>query len=550
MIIAAAIVLVFFLLTALPRLGAERFVGACEAKLAWFSNHKKTALLALFLGTVAIRLIILPYLPVPIPGIHDEYSYLLMADTFAHGRLANPPHPMWRSFETFHVNFFPTYSSMYPPAQGFALAIGELLGLPWIGVLLTAAGMAAAVFWMLYAWMPPRWAFLGGALAVLKLTIASYWMNSYWGGAVAAIGGALVLGALPRIFRFGRMRDALLLGFGVAILANSRPYEGVFLCLVPAVVMLFWLIGKKRSQIPPARRWRSVFFPVACVFALTLVFIGYYNWRLSGDPLLFPHELNRRTYETAPMFLWQQAKPEKHYDNERFEEFYNDWERDEYHRSWGGALDVSWTKTERMASTFFWWGVILVVPGTLFALRERKRRLLWVSLAVMLPAVYAVTFSNAHYVAPAACVIFALIVESMRHLRAMRWGSFCWGKALARASVVLLVLDTGAHVVQRECDPKDWTCPRDYGRYGIEKQLDSLPGKHLVMVRYHEDDLSIHDEWVYNGADIDSQKVIWARELDEAQNDKLFAHFKDRKVWLASTNGDHAYVVPYTPPEE
>jgi hypothetical protein len=410
--------------------------------------------------------------------------------------------------------------------------------------------MAAAVFWMLCAWMPSRWAFLGGALVLLKLTIASYWMNSYWGGAVAAIGGALVLGALPRIFRLGRVRDALLLGLGIAILANSRPYEGLFLCLVPGVAFLLWLVGKKRSDVPSARRWRSVFFPVASVFALTLIFMGYYNWRLTGDPLLFPHELNWRTYDTAPHFLWQEARPEKHYNNERFEEFYNDWERDEYHRSWGDALDVSWTKTERLASTFFWWGLILAVPGVFFALRERKRRMLWVGLGVMLPAVYAVTFSYSHYAAPAACILFALIVESLRHVRVMKWRSFRWGRALARASVVLLVLETGVQVGQRECDPKDWTCPRDYGRAGIEEQLEALPGKHLVMVRYHEDDLSIHDEWVYNGADIDSQKVIWARELNEAQNKRLFAYYKDRKIWLASTNGDHAYVVPYTPPEE
>jgi hypothetical protein len=550
MTIGAAIVFILILLAALPWRGGERFLKAVEAKLTQFNKHRKTVLLTLFLGAVVIRLAILPYLPVPIPGIHDEYSYLLMGDTFAHGRLANPTHPLWRSFETFHVNWFPTYSSIYPPAQGFALAIGQWLGLPWIGVLLTAAGMGAAVFWMLCAWMPSRWAFLGGALVVLRLAIASYWMNSYWGGAVAAIGGALVLGALPRILRSGRVRDALLLGLGLAILANSRPYEGLFFCLAPAVVLFLWLFGRKRSQVPAARRWRGAFLPIASVFALTLVFMGYYNWRLTGDPLLFPHTLNWRTYHTAPMFLWQNARPEKHYDNDRFEEYYNDWERDEYRTTWGDALDVSWTKTWRIASAFFWWGLLLVLPGVLFALRERKHRLLWISLAMMLLAMYTVTFSNAHYAAPATCLFFALIVQAIRHLRAMRWSYFHWGKALARAAVVLLVIDTGAHVVQHECDQQDWTCPRDYGRAGIEKQLESLPGKHLVVVRYHEDDLSVHDEWVYNGADIDSQKVIWARELDEEQNNKLFAYYKDRKVWLASTDGDHAYLAPYTPPED
>jgi hypothetical protein len=135
-----------------PRAGQSIF-GRVERTLADFSERRGLAIASLFFAVIGIRILALPFLHVPVPGIHDEYSYLLLSDTFAHGRLTNPTHPMWISFETFHVNWFPTYSSMYPPAQGLAMAIGQLLGNPWIGGLRSDAAMCAAILWMLQAWL-------------------------------------------------------------------------------------------------------------------------------------------------------------------------------------------------------------------------------------------------------------------------------------------------------------------------------------------------------------------------------------------------------------
>jgi hypothetical protein len=547
----ALLLTVFFGVLALwkPTIGNRAF-GKIEQALSRFAERKKLAIGLMFLGVVAIRLAVLPLLPVPIPGIHDEFSYLLMSDTFAHGRLANPTHPMWMSFETFHVNWFPTYSSMYPPAQGFVMAIGQVLGNPWIGVLLSDAAMCAAILWMLQAWMPARWALLGGAFAALNLGIASYWMNSYWGGAVAGIGGALVLGALARIFRRPSMSSALLLGLGVAILANSRPYEGFLFCVPAGLWLLWWLIGKTKSRAAMGARIRLVLLPLSAVLVLTLAFIGYYNWRLTGNALLMPHVLNTRTYHSTPLFLWEHLKPELTYHNQQFEDFYNGWEREDYQTTWKDAFDVTAEKLARMGVEFFWPGALFLLPALPFAFRDRRMRLLVVTLFLCLAGVFAVIWSAPHYAAPVTCVIYALLAQSVRHLRIMKWKARPLGVALSRALVVLLVLSTGVSIARRSCDPLWWTCTGDPSRVAVTKQLLATPGKHLIIVRY-SDDHNIHDEWVYNGADIDGSKVIWARELDPEQNAKLFAYFKDRQIWLVEPDIDNTELKPYTlPPDQ
>jgi hypothetical protein len=545
--ISAALTVIFGGLAFLFPQFAKNFFHRLEQNLSRFAERKTLVILVLFAAVVVLRLLTLPLLPVPVPGIHDEFSYLLLADTLAHGRLANPPHPMWVSFETFHVNWLPKYASMYPPAQGFALALGQILGHPWIGVLLSDAAMIAAILWMLQGWFPARWAFLGGVLVALKFGIASDWMNSYWGGATAALGGALVLGALPRIAKRARSRDAILLGLGVAILANSRPYEGLLFC-VPAALWFLWsLVGKTNAQDALRVRLQSVLAPLALVLVVTAAFMGYYNWRLTGNPLLLPHVLNTRTYHTTGLFLWDRKKPEMHYRNQQFEEFYNDWERENYDNTWADVRRVSAEKLGRCAITYFWVGELLLLPALPFLFRDRKMRLLIATLALVTAGVFAVIWSNAHYAAPLTCVIFALTVQAIRHLRTMRIGVRPVGLALSRAIVLLLALDTALYVSFRMCSPLPWTCQGDPSRAAIAEKLQHTPGKHLIMVRYEKDNHNIHDEWVYNGAEIDNAKVLWARELEPKQNAKLFAYFKGRKIWLVTPDTDNTYLEPYTP---
>src|SRR5204862_8004891 len=115
-------------------------------------------------------------------------------------------------------------------------------------------------------WVAPIWALLGGMLAIPLLGTFSYWAHHYWGGAAAAIGGALVLGALPRIKRRQRFRDAAIMGIGVVILITSRPYESFFPCVPVGAALGLWILGE--TAPPQAQKFKTVILPLGVVLMI------------------------------------------------------------------------------------------------------------------------------------------------------------------------------------------------------------------------------------------------------------------------------------------
>lgn len=224
-----------------------------------------------------------------------------------HGRLANPPHPLWKHFESLHIIRHPTYASKYPPAQGLMLALGQVAGgHPVVGVWLGIGVACAAITWMLQGWLPRRWALLGGLIAALNLGFFGYWSQNYWGGALAATGGALLFGALRRLVRRPTIRASILMAAGLVILANSRPFEGLIVSLPAAAVILTSILKGNGCS------WRTwlvrVVAPTLLVVSAGGAFMGYYNLRVTGSPRQFPYLVYESQYPPTPIFLWA-SKP-------------------------------------------------------------------------------------------------------------------------------------------------------------------------------------------------------------------------------------------------
>ncbi|MGO8950278.1 MAG: hypothetical protein ACLQUY_21990, partial [Ktedonobacterales bacterium] len=295
------------LLTALVCLLFHRYPAfSAKAVLRFHAAASRVNLcvLAAMLLPLVLRLVLLPWVPPPEPHVHDEFAHLLVADTLAAGRLANPPHALWRHLETIYDLQRPTFSSIYPIGQGIILAVGKvLMGHPWAGVLLSVGLMSGAITWMLFGCLPPNWAAVGGLLTALDYGLAPQWIDSYWGGAFCAFGGALLFGALCRLRRSPSRSMAMMVGLGWSIVWLTRPFESLLLLLISCALIAAFIIRDPE----PWSRWLG---PIVLILSIQ-IFAGcitaLHNRAVTGSFTTLPYQLSQHAYGVPQSLLWQRA---------------------------------------------------------------------------------------------------------------------------------------------------------------------------------------------------------------------------------------------------
>jgi hypothetical protein len=523
-------------------------LGPVVRAYRWLSRlgrNRFACVLAVALFTVGFRLALSLVLPHPQPAGHDEFSYLLGADIFAHGRVAEPTHPLWKFFEAVFVLSRPVYAPKYPPAQAAFLAFGQVLFKdPFYGVLLSVALFSAAVCWMLQAYVRPAWALLGGVSTALYFGAGHYWTEAYWGGAVAGLGAALLVGAFGRLRKERSLSSSGALGLGALLLITSRPYEGsvllVFLCA--ALIPVLW------------KGWRVLTLrtaaPILAGLGIASLVVLAYDYGVTGNALKLPYLLHFQQYGTEPLFWFQNPPPPKHFENAAIQAISEGVEIPEYKeiRALSPIGRLRQNLMTIFATTLFDGGGLGLVPLLFLPLSHRDStvRLFTASACLLVAALLIETYMFLHYMAPLIVVgtlLACLVLDRLWKLRS----ASCKDRILLVCVLSGLMMAGPAWRAVRALGghPGQLYTNGGFGfrRAEIAQSILKQPGSHVVFVHYNPEQ-SPSVTWVANGANIDGARLIWAHDRG-AENRELQEYFKGRTFWYLEDRAGKVTLAPY-----
>ena len=322
--------------------------------------------------------------------------------------------------------------------------------------------------------------------------------------------------------------------------------------------MLVWMAGSNGPAIRTSLL--RIVLPLCLLMVAVLMAMGYYNWRVTGSPVRTPYQVEQATYAVVPYMIWQPLKEQPAYHHAIIRKMYADVVQ---------KYDISRSSTGLLVKAVLLWlffvGPVFTLPFVMapfflpydFSWRRlsKQTRFLVLVWFVFLLGLVVEVFHSPHYAAPATGLILALLLLSMRSLRTWRWRDKPVGQFMARAipaicliTFLLRISAAPLHIPLSEFHATAWfqKGPASFGRAQLARQIQELPGKQLVIVRYkasHEQFV----EWVYNDANIDASKVVWAHAMSPFEDQQLIDYFHGRQVLLWEPDQSPPRMSPYHP---
>ena len=213
-----------------------------------------------------------------------------------------------------------------------------------------------------------------------------------------------MLGAVARIAFQRQYAHAATWAVGLAILLNSRPYDGAVLAAIVGAQSSLWKcrtapLSSARAACP--RRPSS--FP-------WLAFMLYFNARVTGNPFELPYQLHERQYVVANNFAWSGDNPEPVYHHAVMRTFWSKINVDQAKDMRAHLLSAYLVKLASMYGFFFCF-YPLFIPALIwpYPLQTPQERMGVLLLAGGLLALIPVVGFQYHY----AAAIMPLVLSAI-----------------------------------------------------------------------------------------------------------------------------------------
>jgi hypothetical protein len=296
--------------------------------------------------------------------------------------------------------------------------------------------------------------------------------------------------------------------------------------------------------------------PLAIVLSAGLVPMGWYNRAVTGDALRIPFSVHAQQYLVQPLFVLQPLRPVPQYRHEILRHFAELETREfESQRTLAGWATTRLRRLDRSRAVLL--GPVLTLPLLVlpWSWRLRGMRTALGGAALLLLSVAITSYHHPHYTSPAFPLLILIVVQGWRLVvvrLARRLSAAAVGKRRRRDLLMAGVLVAAVAARLAIADPVlrvGASRSANRAKASVESRLEELGGKHLVFV-HHGRFADIHDEWVWNGADIDSKQIVFARAMTPRRDAELVDYYRDRRVWRVEIAADQPGVIDFRPNSE